>query len=55
MNKAARDLLTEGYSLSIKREKKINSSNVNWRNYKQIAEQLHFQYQMHRFAVQIGF
>ena len=38
MNKAASDLLTEGYSLSIKREKKVISSNVNWRNYKQIAE-----------------
>ena len=38
MNKAAGDLLSEGYSLSVKREKKINSVDVNWENYKQIAK-----------------
>ena len=38
MNKAAGDLLSEGYSLSVKREKKINSDDVNWDNYKHIAK-----------------
>ena len=37
MNKAASDLLTEGFSVSVKRDKKIISDNVDWDAYKQIA------------------
>ena len=34
---AVADLMTEGSSLSIKRNKKINTANVNWISYEQIA------------------
>ena len=38
MNVAASDLLTEGHSVCVKHKKKINSVNVNWVSYKQIAK-----------------
>ena len=37
LNAAAGDLLTEGHSVCVKRKKKINSVDVNWNSYKQIA------------------
>ena len=37
MNAAAVDLLSEGYSVSMKRDKKINYTEVNWDSYKHIA------------------
>ena len=37
MNKASSDLLTDGYSVPVKRDKKIVSANVNWTSYEQIA------------------